>query len=301
MLRAFIDDSISSVGERRLVLAALIQSDATWSAFATDWRRTLAAQPAITYLKMAEAQNRRGQFKGFSEKERNRKLHALADIVARHAPWGFHASISTRDYRELIEPAAPYPMRTPYFFLFYAVLFGVARMHEALAVNEPCDFVFDNYSGLDKKTLPMLNDMVATSSGNWGDRISGRVQFADDKEEIAIQAADMLAWLIRREGDGPLPPGYDGLLDKLVVDGVNRCTEVDRATLERIADGFAEIPRANWIDKQGWREMIPIWEGGHAKALNDAVIAAGLYPPKDSKPDDRPPFDCRQCTGTNES
>lgn len=69
MLRAYIDDSISRVGERRLVLAALIQSDATWSAFADDWRRTLAAPPVVTYLKMAEAQNRRGQFKGFSEKE----------------------------------------------------------------------------------------------------------------------------------------------------------------------------------------------------------------------------------------
>lgn len=289
MLRAYVDDSISSVGERRLVLATLIQSEATWSAFAADWQRALAEPPAITYLKMAEAQNRRDQFKGFSEKERNRKLHALADVIARHAPWGFHASVSTRDYRALVEPEAPYPMRTPYFLLFYAIVFGVARMHEALAVDEPCDFVFDNYSGLDKKTLPVLNDMIATSGGSWGDRISGTVQFADDKEEVAIQAADMLAWLIRREGNGPLPPGYDGLLDKLVVDGVHQFTEVDRATLERIGAGFAEIPRANWIDKRGWREMIPIWEGGYAKALNDAVIAAGLYPPKDWKPGDRQP------------
>lgn len=281
MLRAYIDDSISSASERRLVLAALIQSDATWATFAADWCRALAAPPAIAYLKMAEAQNRRDQFKGFSEKERNRKLHALADVVARHAPWGFHASVSTRDYRELIEPVAPYPMRTPYFLLFYAIVFGIARMHEALAVNEPCSFVFDNYSGLDKKTLPVLNDMIATSGGNWGGRISGRVQFADDKEEVAIQAADMLAWLIRRQGDGPLPPGYDELLDKLVIYGVNRFTDVDRATLERDAAGLAAIPRANRIDKQDWRGMIPIWEGGHAKALNEAVIAAGLYPPKD--------------------
>lgn len=162
-------------------------------------------------------------------------------------------------------------------------------MHEALAVDEPCDFVFDNYSGLDKKTLPMLNDMIATSGGSWGDRISGSVRFADDKDEVAIQAADMLAWLIRRQGDGPLPPGYDGLLDKLVVYGVNQFIEVDRATLERHAAGLAAIPRANWIDKKSWREMIPIWEGGHAKALNDAVIAAGLYPPKDWKPGDLPP------------
>ncbi|MDG2532570.1 DUF3800 domain-containing protein [Sphingomonas sp. HITSZ_GF] len=289
MLRAYVDDSISSVGERRLVLATLIQTDATWSAFELDWRHALAAPPAIAYLKMAEAQNRRDQFKGFSEKERNRKLHALADVVARHALWGFHASVSTRDYRELVEPVAPYPMRTPYFLLFYAIVFGVARMHEALAVDEPCDFVFDNYSGLDKKTLPMLNDMIATSGGSWGDRISGSVKFADDKDEVAIQAADMLAWLIRRQGDGPLPPGYDGLLDKLVVYGVNRFIEVDRATLERDAAGLAAIPGVDWIDKQGWREMIPIWEGGHAKALNDAVTAAGLYPPKDWKPADRPP------------
>lgn len=289
MLRAYVDDSVSNTGDRRLVLAALIHNEATWAAFDMDWRRVLAEPPAIAYLKMAEAQNRRDQFKGFSEKERNRKLHALADVIARHAPWGFHASVSTSDYRELIEPAAPFPMRTPYFLLFYAIVFGVARMHEALNVNEPCDFVFDQCSGLDKKTLPMLNDMIATSGGSWGDRISGSVRFADDRDEVAIQASDLLAWLIRREGDGPLPLGYDGLLDKLIIFGVNRFTEVDRATLKRIGTGFSETPRANWIDRASWREMIPIWEGGHAKALNDAIIAAGLYPPTDWQPGDSPP------------
>ncbi|SEK05313.1 Protein of unknown function [Sphingobium sp. AP50] len=281
MLRAYIDDSVSNTGDRRLVLAALIQREATWAAFEVDWQRALAEPPAIAYFKMAEAQNRRDQFKGFSEKERNRKVHALANIVARHAPWGFHASVSTTDYRELVEPTAPFPMRTPYFLLFYAIAFGVARMHEALSISEPCDFIFDQLSGLDKKTLPMLNDMIATSGGSWGSQISGSVRFADDKDEVAIQASDLLAWLIRREGDGPLPPGCDGLMDKLVIYGVNRFTDVDREWLVRISAGFSEIPGADSVDKQGWREIIPIWEGGHAKALNDAVIAAGLYPPED--------------------
>jgi len=50
MLHAYIDDSISSGSERRLVLAALIQTDATWATWATftaDWRRALAAPPAV--------------------------------------------------------------------------------------------------------------------------------------------------------------------------------------------------------------------------------------------------------------
>ncbi|MEO6218139.1 MAG: DUF3800 domain-containing protein [Sphingomonas sp.] len=281
MLRAYIDDSISNSGDRRLVLAALVQTEATWTAFAADWQHVLAEPPSIAYLKMAEAQNRGNQFRHFSEGERNRKLHALADVIARHAPWGFHASVSTSDYRELIEPVAPFPMRTPYFLLFYAIVFGVARMHEALRVDEPSDFIFDNCSGLEKKTLPMLNDMIATSGGSWGNRISGSVRFADDKDEVAIQAADLLAWLIRREDSGPLPPEYDALLDKIVIPGVNRFIDVDRGALARMAAGFAEIPRATWIDKESWKEMIPIWESGQAKALNDAAVAAGLYPPKD--------------------
>lgn len=288
MLRAYVDDSVSNIGDRQLVLAALIQSESNWTAFDIDWRRVLAEPPTIAYFKMAEAQNRRDQFKGFSEKERNRKLHALADVIARHAPWGFHASVSTSDYRELIEPVAPFPMRTPYFLMFYAIVFGVARMHQALSVNEPCDFVFDQCSGLETKTLPMLNDMIATSGGSWGGQISGSVRFADDKDEVAIQASDFLAWLVRRESDGPLPHGYSGLMDKLVIYGVNRFTEIDQATLKQIGTGFSEIPRANWIDKQDWRELIPIWESGHAKALNDAVIASGIYPPKDWRLGDMP-------------
>lgn len=258
MLRSYIDDSVSNTGDRRLVLAALIQNEVTWAAFDVDWRRVLAEPPAISYLKMSEAQNRRDQFKGFSEKERNRKLHALADVVAHHAPWGFHASVSTSDYRELIEPAAPFPIRTPYFLLFYAIVFGIARMHETLGITEPCDFVFDECSGLKAKTLPMLNDMIANSGGSWVDRIGGIIRFADDKDEVGIQASDLLAWLIRREGDGSLPHGFDALMDKLIIYGVNRFTDVERASLERIGAGFSEIPGANWIDKAGWRELIPI-------------------------------------------
>lgn len=280
MLRAYVDDSVSNIGDRRLVLAGLIQSEATWATFDRDWRRVLAESPTISYFKMAEAQNRRDQFKGFSEKERNRKLYALADVIARHAPWGFHASVSISDYRELVEPAAPFPMRTPYFLLFYAILFGVARMHKALSVNEPCDFIFDQCSGLDKKTLPMLKDMIASSGGLWGDRIGDEVRFADDKDEVAIQAADLLAWLIRREGDGPLPLHYEGLMEKLVIYGVNQFTDIDRSTLERIGASFSEIPYANRVKRGDWRELIPIWERGHARALNDAIIAAGYYPPK---------------------
>jgi len=34
-------------------------------------------------------------------------------------------------------------------------------------------------------------------------------------------------------------------------DACNRFTDVDRATLEGIGAGFAEIPRANLIDKKG--------------------------------------------------
>jgi len=47
MLHAYIDDSISSGSERRLVLAALIQTDAIWATFTADWRRALATSPAV--------------------------------------------------------------------------------------------------------------------------------------------------------------------------------------------------------------------------------------------------------------
>jgi len=73
-------------------------------------------------------------------------------------------------------------------------------------------------------------------------------------------------------------------------DACNRFTEVDHATLEGICVGFAEIPRANWIDKKGLTRDDPdLGWGEHAKALNDAVIAARLYPPKDWRLGDPPP------------
>ncbi|HEX7694212.1 MAG TPA: DUF3800 domain-containing protein [Sphingomonas sp.] len=279
MLRAYVDDSISNTGDRTLVLAALIHNEESWAAFVRDWQRTLAEPPAIAYLKMAEANNRRDQFRHFSEKERDRKLHALADVIRHHAPWGFHASVSTTLYRQLVEPTAPFPMRTPYFFLLYAIVFGIARTHADLRVDDPCDFIFDNYSGLDRKALPVQDAMIESAGASWTDQIGASIRFADDKVEVPLQAADLLAWLIRRDGEAPLAPPYEALLDKIVIPGVHRAQVIGRDVLERIGQGFADIPLASGIDKKSWKDLAALFESGVAKQVNDAVRRAGLYPP----------------------
>ena len=101
----------------------------------------------------------------------------------------------------------------------------------------------------------------------------------DDKVEVPLQAADLLAWLIRRDGEAPLAPPYEALLDKIVIPGVHRAQVIGRDVLERIGQGFADIPLASGIDKKSWKDLAALFESGVAKQVNDAVRRAGLYPP----------------------
>jgi hypothetical protein len=76
-LQAFIDDSASDTGDRRLYLARYLNRTDRWALFSEAWREELKAAPSIAYLKMSEANAFVGQFKGWTTADRDEKLRAL--------------------------------------------------------------------------------------------------------------------------------------------------------------------------------------------------------------------------------
>lgn len=279
MLQAFVDDSISQTGERRLFLAAYVATAESWALFSDAWDEVLSADPKIEYFKMAEAHARRGQFERFSEKQRNRKVFALAEVIQKFRPWAFHSSISTVDFDRLVRPHSPYPMQTPYFEVFFAIVIGVAQVHKSLGVDLPCDFIFDQHDGLPGKVLPAFEAMLATAPGELREIVGGTPIFRDDKDFLPLQAADLLAWHVRRAGDGNYPHDYEGLMNLVTPPEGHYFTEITVEHLEGMGRGLAAIPRTGEITRDAWRKVLDEFGGQLPRRPFGFTVALPQHPP----------------------
>lgn len=198
MFRAFVDDSASEEGDKILVLAAWVQRAPVWSVFSDDWQEELKKPPAIEYLHMVEAESLRGQFEGWSETQRNLKVVALARVIAKHDPWFLESRVSRNKVKEVSEPVVPYDLRGPYFPLFYAVILKLAHWHLLMGYTEPIDFVFDEQGLIGAEAVFWYEHIKSLQPEPVRNLLGGNPQFLDDKKVMPLQAADQLAWHLRR-------------------------------------------------------------------------------------------------------
>jgi hypothetical protein len=97
MLQAYVDDSTCDEGDKRLFLAAYINTADKWIRFSDAWQEELDSTPSVDYLKMSEAYNLSGEFKKFRNLPpcaRDEKLAGLARVIRHFSPVSVHSSIS---------------------------------------------------------------------------------------------------------------------------------------------------------------------------------------------------------------
>jgi len=270
-LRAYIDDSASDVGDRRLFLAGYINAEHVWSAFSAAWAALLSQPPSIAYLKMSEAQNLSGQFRGWTAEARDAKVLALAALPGVFGCWSGHASVSRKDHAEVLAPVAPVPLKPAYFTCWWTLIDTMTRYTAEVSggAAPPLDFTFDDQGGAGSDAalwfpwLKLTHPDLASALGD-------TPRFADDKDEIPLQAADMLAWHLRRRherGAAETLPAFDWL----VGDGLHVFRDVGRETLSALAAGMRETPGLEFVQtKADWRI---------ARRGLRASLAAGAAPP----------------------
>jgi hypothetical protein len=190
MLQAYIDDSASELGDKRLFLAGYVGSAPLWARFSDAWERELSAHPPIEYLHMVEAQNLRGQFEGWSEADRDKKVLAMANIVPAHVIRSVQVSVSRSEYDRIIRPIAPYNLQNPYFI---GVLFTLSRaLHDTLEDAPTIDFIFDEHN-LGRDAVMWYDYLKTCLPPGPRSLLGGPPIFRNDKKVVALQGADMLA------------------------------------------------------------------------------------------------------------
>jgi hypothetical protein len=204
--QAFIDDSVTANGQGFYVLAGFVAPAAAWAQFSNDWQAVLDLKPKLEYFKMNEANLLLGQFakeRGWTEAKRNDRLIDFARVITKYAGIRIFASVR-QSYFERYISHIPLTYRslasdTPYIYLFTTLLVTVMVRSYRFGINEPCDFIFDNQSGIEEEIFSNWKTFrtVAHQAPSPRNLLGSRPRFENDQDFLPLQAADLFASQVR--------------------------------------------------------------------------------------------------------
>lgn len=210
---AHMDHSGSEPQSPVCVVAGFVASAELWQNFSDEWDRVMREQPSIEHFKMREAQSLRGQFDGWSEAQRDRKLVSLANVILRFKPLLLDAVVRWSDYARIVSGRVLQQIDHPFFVGFHSVIGMMAHAKRAGQYPRVVDFIFDDGSPFADAALIFycrLVDHARTLPDRaLLDSLGATPVRLDDKQVLPLQAADMLASLIRRKLDQSLPENSD--------------------------------------------------------------------------------------------
>lgn len=216
MLKAFIDDSGSGGDSPWYVLAGYLGTAEAWDAFEGRWRRVLDGPPKLDYFKASEAESLRsdGQWAGISKDKRNARVDAFIGVIQEFATRAIHVRMMQQDYNDVIQPYIPKKWDNPYFFLFIGFIAACTSVEKYAGDGHPIEFVFDSADEkrIQKPSFQLYDQCVTLPQ--FGARVDN-IHYENEKEFVPLQAADLLAWQIRRRFsvDGDIRPQFEAALN----------------------------------------------------------------------------------------
>jgi hypothetical protein len=260
-LRAFSDDSAGETGDRRLFMAGYLHRAAQWALFSEAWDEELRATPSIDYLKMSEANSFRDQFerrKGWTEQKRDEKLRGLARVIRHFAPISFQFSIGRKVYENDLTPVSPRGLGVPHFVGCFGVVSGLARYVASQGIKVPIEFIFDEQQGVDADINLFFSHMKKSIPKNARNLIDGVPIFKNDKDKLflPLQAADMLAWHLRREHEFCVLPNTLPMADLLRNNLGHIVWEAGDDMIRSWANHHSKLPGISQLQSKGqWRAI----------------------------------------------
>jgi hypothetical protein len=190
---AFIDDS-GSGDAPYYVLAGYSATKETWFSFWDSWQAVLDLPPKIPSFKMSDAETLRGGFEGFSPEERTARLNRFIDVVLAHDLQEASIAFPRKLFEEGLYPELPGKHADPYYISAIAIITAFAGVNRFYGSGERMDFVFDRQTGMEEKVRRLFWGLKQDSPH----RQLGGMVFRSDSDTLPLQAADLIAWQIRR-------------------------------------------------------------------------------------------------------
>ncbi len=197
MMKAFFDDSGSDDNSPFYVLSGYLSTVAKWEIFSSQWRAVLAAPPSINYFHMVDAEGLRQEFKGWNREARDAKVTRLAKVIRSNVLYEISCMLPRALHDSIIRRSAPAKkFENPYFVCFMTLVSILSGFRDHIGTgSHRVDVVFDKQARImglvtglhsEVRNLPRIGSSI------------GRIQFQDDRVALPLQAADFIAWGLRR-------------------------------------------------------------------------------------------------------
>ena len=151
----------------------------------------------VEYFRMFECNNASDQFAGMTDNECLEVEKAVIELIRQHAVFGMAASISEATYR-LMSPIAH--DERPYNPLCQWCMWEVGKWSDRNNFQGEVAYFFESGHADQKWTNQNLKRIDLESFIKSKCRYRSHT-FIDKKKERGLQAADLLAWFARREGE----------------------------------------------------------------------------------------------------
>lgn len=200
MLTAFTDDSGSENKGPIFVMAGYLSYESVWGgSFSPAWGECLAKDPQLAYFKMKEAHRRQECFRGWSVPERDQRVSEFVGIINR-APVLTAIVVALR-WEDFWRAKAEFPRIVdchPYDMLFHGIMGSVTALLAKRNISESVKFVFDEQGSAGERAILTYRQLRRILPPHQSRLVYGSPELADDRVVFPLQAADLLAWQLRR-------------------------------------------------------------------------------------------------------
>ena len=243
--QAYADDSVSDGAGKLFWLAGYIGHANHWLIFSDAWDAALREKPKLDGLHMTTP------FDGWKREARTKKLLRLAEVIAVLKPMDISVHMSLDDFNEVYKPRTGYDFRHPYFMLFFMLVGMMAKLSgERARKAVPIDFIFDEQGNVGANAL-LVYEMLRSVNAfdpRWKDVLRNSPVFRSDDDVLPLQAADMLAWHLRRSKEERCSDEDRAILRMITPRTLFRAT-ITRKALDDMGASFDQISDIEWRRK----------------------------------------------------
>jgi hypothetical protein len=196
MLIAHIDDSGSNKQGPIMVLAGYVARLTRWMGFNEEWQTALDEKPKLAYFKIKEAIRLEEQFGRFKPEQRDDRVFKLCSIIQKYVDFGVVASFKWSVFQQA-QSVAPRTFFQPYGTLFHGMMSGVLNRILDADPYARLLFVFDEQGAAGHLASKIFDAIFPELNPREQKALMG-VSHLSDQDVLPLQAADCLAWLMRR-------------------------------------------------------------------------------------------------------